>query len=309
MCGNLRTSPLERRHSRPLGGEPVNKKRVPGPFEPDTLLTYSLTLAYLPSGQSGQPGQGQSAIALATAGAAANAAVLADSSTMAAISFFMTFSFNVLISKGSSRGARRRRIESRIDTGEALVAGDRRCDRRRRGGGDLHRRRKNRDAYRAELGRVALQRGFGRSRRGTAAVVVSVGHRSGAVDGASQRRRVPPESRQQTQGREERQKEAANARHIQLVRSESRRGYTVLRQGRAHDQRQILLSYRMIALQPFRSRNSSRLVSFRPPTLEAEARPDPPSGRAFLSTEREIREGRSLRSPASCSTISRTVCA
>jgi hypothetical protein len=33
-------------------------------------------------------------MACITAGAAANAAVLADSSTMAAISFFMTFSFD-----------------------------------------------------------------------------------------------------------------------------------------------------------------------------------------------------------------------
>jgi hypothetical protein len=47
----------------------------------------------------GQPGQSpvQSAIACTTAGAAAKAAVLADSSTMAAISFFMLFSIEMLI--------------------------------------------------------------------------------------------------------------------------------------------------------------------------------------------------------------------
>jgi len=51
--------------------------------------TPSLThLAYLPSGQSGQEPQ-QSVMACITAGAAANAAVLADSSTKAAISFLM----------------------------------------------------------------------------------------------------------------------------------------------------------------------------------------------------------------------------
>jgi hypothetical protein len=48
-------------------------------------------LAYLPCGQSGQDPV-QSAIAFATAGAAAIAAVLADSSTMAARNFLMIFS-------------------------------------------------------------------------------------------------------------------------------------------------------------------------------------------------------------------------
>jgi hypothetical protein len=50
-------------------------------------------LPYLPNGQSGHEPV-HSATAFATVGAAANAAVLADSSTMAAISFFMTFSFD-----------------------------------------------------------------------------------------------------------------------------------------------------------------------------------------------------------------------
>ena len=61
------------------------KKRAPGLCDRTPSLT---ALLYLPSGQSGQ-GQQQSATAFATAGAAAIAAVLADSSRTAAITFFM----------------------------------------------------------------------------------------------------------------------------------------------------------------------------------------------------------------------------
>ena len=55
------------------------------------FMLYGADFAHLPPGQSGQPAQEpvQSAMARTTTGVAANAAVLADSSTTAAISFFM----------------------------------------------------------------------------------------------------------------------------------------------------------------------------------------------------------------------------
>ena len=90
------SSRVSRRVNLPARKACLSKEKGARPFRTGHP-PYSLTPAYLPSGQSGQPGQEQSAIAFATAGAAANAAVLADSSTMAAISFFMSFSFDGLI--------------------------------------------------------------------------------------------------------------------------------------------------------------------------------------------------------------------
>ena len=98
-------------------------------------------------------------MACITAGAAAIAAVLADSSTMAAISFFMIFSFVELISKELVSPARRRRVEHWINPKQgSRLYGD---DRYRREDMILdHReRRQHAQAYRAVLRVAARRRG------------------------------------------------------------------------------------------------------------------------------------------------------
>jgi hypothetical protein len=97
-----------------MGGKLTFRERAPSP---STGLSPFPTYLPLCCGQSGQEPV-QSCIALTTAGAA-TAPALADSSTTAAISFFMFLSIERL-NWSVSRGSRRWRIKRRINSGELL---------------------------------------------------------------------------------------------------------------------------------------------------------------------------------------------
>jgi len=186
---------------------------MPGPFEPGTLLTHSCLLAVR---------------TIRTAGARASRHRLCDcrsnSERRSARGqqhdgcdqlFHVHSPMMCDLEKGSSRSARGRRIEPRINTGKRLKAGDCGSDRRRDVRGDLHRPWKYRDAGRAELDRVARKLWLRGRRRMIATVAVSSGScRGEAIHRARHRGRVPTQHRHEDEHGEERQKHATKPRHM-----------------------------------------------------------------------------------------------